>query len=102
MTAVVLLFYDHGKPAKVMSGRSVNLTTLTFPGQAFLVNQIRTKGEGWSTANKFKSPPTPRNFIAGRPKEALLFWFFGDFRCSVSLFIVILIKIKIEIGKNRR
>ena len=31
----------------------------------------------------------PSNFIAGRPKAALLFWFFGDFRCEVSLFIVI-------------
>ena len=31
------------------------------------------------------------NFIAGRPKAALLFWFFGDFRCDVPLFIVILI-----------
>ena len=35
----------------------------------FLVNQNRTKGEGWSIAN-FK----PRsNFIAGRPEAALLF-----------------------------
>ena len=35
------------------------------------------------------------------PKAALLFWFFGDFRCGVSLFIVIHV-INIEIGKNRR
>ena len=35
-------------------------------------------------------PPPPSNFIAGRPKASLLFWFFGDFRCGVSLFIVIL------------
>ena len=27
---------------------------------------------------------------AGRPKAALLFWFFGGFRCGVPLFIVIL------------
>ena len=53
-----------------------------------VVNQNRTKGEGWSTENKFKSPS---NFIAGRPKAALLFWFFGDFTCGVSLFIVILV-----------
>ena len=33
----------------------------------------------------------PSNFIAGRPKAALLFWLFGDFRCDVSLFIVILV-----------
>ena len=31
----------------------------------------------------------PSNFIAGRPKAALLFWFFGGgFRCGVPLFIV--------------
>ena len=38
------------------------------------------------------------NFIAGRPKAALLFWFFGDFRCGVPLFIVILVIYKY---KNR-
>ena len=26
-----------------------------------------------------------------RPKAALLFWFFGDFRCGVLLFMVILV-----------
>ena len=52
------------------------------------MNQGRTKGEGWSTTNKFKPHS---NFIAGRPKAALLFWFFGGFRCSVSLFIVMLV-----------
>ena len=26
-----------------------------------------------------------------RPKAALLFWFFGDFRCAVSIFIVIIV-----------
>ena len=25
----------------------------------------------------------PSTFIAGRPKAALLFWFFGDFSCGV-------------------
>ena len=29
------------------------------------------------------------NFIAGRPKAALLFWFFCDFRCGALLFMVI-------------
>ena len=33
----------------------------------------------------------PINFIAGRPKAALLFWFFGGFRCGVPLFIVMLV-----------
>ena len=44
----------------------------------------RTKGEG-------KLVKTPSNFIAGRPKAALLLWFFDDFRCGVLLFIVILV-----------
>ena len=46
-------------------------------------------------------PPSPDNFIAGRPETALLFWFFGDFRCRVLLFIVILVTciyVYIEIG----
>ena len=33
------------------------------------------------------SPPVI--FIAGRPKAALLVWFFGDFRCGALLFMVI-------------
>ena len=33
------------------------------------------------------SPPVI--FIAGRLKAALLFWFFGDFRCGALLFMVI-------------
>ena len=27
--------------------------------------------------------------LAGRPKAALLYWFFGDFRCGALLFMVI-------------
>ena len=26
--------------------------------------------------------------IAGRPRAALLFWFFGDFRCGALLFML--------------
>ena len=33
------------------------------------------------------SPPV--FFIAGRPRAALLLWFFGDFRCGALLFVVI-------------
>ena len=42
--------------------------------------------------NLVKAPPSlsPSNFIAGRPKAALLFWFFGDFRRGVLLLMVIL------------
>ena len=50
------------------------------------MNQGRIKGKGWSTANKLKPPAI---FIAGRPKAALLFWFFGDFRCGALSFMVI-------------
>ena len=35
------------------------------------------------------SGPLGPLFIAGRPKAALLFWFFGDFRCGALLFMVI-------------
>ena len=58
---------------------------------AFFVNQSRTKGEGWSTANKFRHPS---NFIADRPKAALLYWLLCDFRCGVLLFFVILVLYK--------
>ena len=63
-----------------------------------LMNQGRTKGEGWST----KTSSNPQViFIAGRPKAALLLWFFGDFRCGALLFVVIhVIYINIKIGKN--
>ena len=44
------------------------------------------------------SPPPPVIFIAGRPKAALLFRFFGDFRCGALLFIVIYVRYKY---KNR-
>ena len=42
------------------------------------------------------SPPVI--FIAGHPKVALLFWFFGDFRCGALLFMVIYVRYKY---KNR-
>ena len=38
-------------------------------------------------SNRLSSPPVI--FIAGRPKAALLLWFFGDFRCGALLFVVI-------------
>ena len=60
-----------------------------------LRNQSRTKGEDWSTVNQLKpTPSTPSNFIAGRPEAALLFWFFGGFRCGVWLCFVILVRYK--------
>ena len=44
------------------------------------------------------SPPVI--VIAGRPKTALLFWFFGDFRCGTLLCMVIYVIYNIKIGKN--
>ena len=38
--------------------------------------------------------------IAGRPKAALLFLFFGDFRCGVLLFMVFSLYINIKIGEG--
>ena len=49
----------------------------------FLVNQGGTNGKLQTSS----SPPVI--FIAGRPKAALLSWFFGDFRCGALLFMVI-------------
>ena len=41
-----------------------------------LRNQCTTKGERWSTAKLAEAPPrTASDFIAGRPKAALPFWF---------------------------
>ena len=48
----------------------------------------RNKGEGWSPAESLKPPSS---FIVGRPKSALLSWFFGDFRCGALLLMVILV-----------
>ena len=48
--------------------------------EAVRSNMRDTENWGWS-------PPVI--FIAGRPKAALLFWFFGDFRCGALLFMVI-------------
>ena len=44
----------------------------------------------------------PSSFIAGHPKAALLFWFFGNFRCGVPLFVVVpVVYAFIKIGKSR-
>ena len=48
----------------------------------------QNQGRGLVDHRLAKASPPPTNFIAGRPKAALLFWFFGDFRGGVSLFIV--------------
>ena len=60
-----------------------------------LRNQGRTKDEGCSIANWLKPLC---NFIAGRPKAALLFWFCSYLSCCAPLFIVIIVLYKY---KNR-
>ena len=57
-----------------------------------LVNQSRNKARVGPPQTS-PSPP-PSNFIAGRPKAALLFGFFSDFRCRVLFFIVNLVTYK--------
>ena len=54
---------------------------------------------GFVERKLFQAPPPPpprSNFIAGRPKAALLFWFFDGFRCGVRLCFVIVLDMKIE------
>ena len=47
----------------------------------------------WLPTRDFNPPVI---FIAGCPKVALLFWFFGDFRCGALLFMVIHVIYKYE------
>ena len=56
------------------------------------------QGRGLVDHKLVQAPPPPSNFIAGRPKAALLFWFYGDFRYGVLLFMAILVIYK---HKNR-
>ena len=51
------------------------------------LNWLKTAEVNFIKLKKNLLPPVI--FIAGRPKAALLFWFFGDFRCGVLLFMVI-------------
>ena len=51
----------------------------------------QNQGRGLVDRKQVKAPPPPpppEIFIAGRPKAALLLWFFGDFRCGALLFVV--------------
>ena len=54
----------------------------------YVMNHNRTSARAKCKVN-CSSPPS--NLIAGRPKAALLFRFFGGFRCGVPLFIVMLV-----------
>ena len=49
----------------------------------------QNQGRGLVGHKLVQASPSPVMFIAGRPKAALMFWFFGDFRCGALLFMVI-------------
>ena len=56
---------------------------------------VRSWGRGWSAAGWLRPPS---GFVAGHPRAALLFWFFGNFRSAVLFFMVVLVIYKY---KNR-
>ena len=70
------------------------LFVVVLPGE-----QRQKQGRGLVDHKQVQAPP-PVICIAGRPKAALLFWFFGDFRCGALLFMVIHVIYKPKIGKN--
>ena len=55
----------------------------------FLLFGVVLSGEPKQMQGRGFVDRNPVIFIAGRPKVALLFWFFGDFRCGALLFMVI-------------
>ena len=65
---------------------------------AYDESEIRTRQKRIVTPEEPQGVKPPSNCIVGRPKAALLFWFFSDFRCGVPVFIVILVIYKY---KNR-
>ena len=46
----------------------------------------QNQGRGLVNRKQVKAPPSVI-FIAGRPKAAILFWFFGDFYLFLYLYI---------------
>ena len=66
---------------------------LCFIGFVFVVRSCYvwlTKAEARARVGRPQTSSSPPViFIAGRPKAALLCWFFGDFRCGALLFMVI-------------
>ena len=53
-----------------------------------ILNLIESVSEEFPSYSLIKPPG---DFVAGRPKAVLLFWFFGGLRCGVPLFIVMLV-----------
>ena len=65
----------------------------------FFCEPKQKQGRGLVDRKLVQAPPS--NFIAGRPKAALLFWFFGGFRCGVPYLSLCLLYINTKIGKHR-
>ena len=64
--------------------------SIQLPAWLFVCFNWRTKSELRARVGRPQTSSSPPViFIAGRPKAALLFWFFGDFRCGALLFMVI-------------
>ena len=57
----------------------------------------KNQGRGLIDRKVFQSPSHPSsNYIAGRPKAALSFWFFSVFECGLLVFIVLVLYIIIS------
>ena len=59
----------------------------------------QNQGRGLVDRKLVKAPST---FIAGRPNAALLFWFFGDFRCGYVVIYSYSRYINMKIGKKKQ
>ena len=70
-----------------MVGRCLHMPYM--PMTAYFLNTNSRQGSRARVGRPQTSSSPPVIFIAGRPKAALLLWFFGDFRCGALLFVVI-------------
>ena len=104
----VCLAYDS---SIVTTCPSIPAPTLLFVGSRFafrlcfccllffcLGNQKQNQGRGLIDCKLVQAPPS--NFIAGRPKAALLFWFFGDLDVACCYLWLVSLDINVEIGKH--
>ena len=77
----------------VPSCPSIQLPALLFVCVLFLLFvdvYLRTKAKIRARVGRPQTSSSPPViFIVGRPKAALLLWFFSDFRCGALLFVVI-------------
>ena len=79
-----------GSPLRLPGRQSRDRHQFETPPQEITKECRRTKTEARARVGRPQTSSSPPViFIAGRPKAALLFWFFGDFRCGALLFMVI-------------